>query len=106
MESFLAQQVGGLKAKDDLLQKLRLQAVLLDPPHRHPKPPGPRKPQRLTSREKKRLKLHQIPKEQHLYENFLPLHELWLGYMEELLQLKSDSTGAPKKWVLPYCHFY
>lgn len=96
MESFIDQEVGERKTQDNLMGKLRLQVVLLDPPHRHPKTPGSRKPQRLSSREKKRLKLHQIPREGHCYEDFLPLHELWLGYMEELLQLRPASVGSRK----------
>ena len=94
MLSFLSQEVGGCKSQDALLSKLRYQTVLLDAPHRHPNPSSRRRPQRLTSKQKRQL--HSIPPEQQRYEDFLPLHQLWLGYMEELLQLKSGSASALK----------
>lgn len=91
VKSFLEHQVGSSKSHETLLDKLRYQTVLLDPSHKHPKPSQPSRPRRLSSREKKKLKLHEIPPEQQNYEDFLPLHHLWLGYMEEVLQLKTDA---------------
>ncbi|CAO3693465.1 unnamed protein product [Umbelopsis ramanniana] len=46
---------------------------------------------RITSREKRQLGLYTIPKHCHRYDLFLPLHELWKGYMEELL---GNTTSA------------
>ncbi len=91
LRSFIERQVGDAKAHDVLLDKLRVQTMLLDPAHKHPKPPGPNRSHRLSTREKRRLKLHEIPPEQQRYEDFLTLHHLWLGYMEEVLQLKEES---------------
>jgi ribonuclease P protein subunit POP4 len=69
---------------------------------------------RITSREKRQLGLYTIPKQCHRYDLFLPLHELWKGYMEELLGnsssplvhsqklVKADYQGAimsGKKWI-------
>ena len=96
MKSFLERKVGDPKSHDALLEKIRLQTMLLDPPHKHPKPPRQHKPRRLTTREKKRLNLHTIPQEQQCYVKFLPLHELWLGYMAEVLQLQT-LTGETRK---------
>ncbi|KAG2199649.1 Rof/RNase P-like protein [Mucor mucedo] len=60
---------------------------------------------RLTAREKRRLKVYDIPKEAHQYHLFQPLGELWQGYMEKLLLqgtanfeqklIKADFHGAP-----------
>jgi hypothetical protein len=40
---------------------------------------------RITSREKRQLGLYTIPEHCHRYDLFLPLHQLWLGYIDELL---------------------
>ncbi|KAI8594878.1 Rof/RNase P-like protein, partial [Dissophora ornata] len=59
----------------------------------------------LTAKEKKALDVYSIPKETRKYELFVPLHELWKGYMEELFGssnpmaftqklLKADFHGA------------
>ncbi len=94
VESFLSQAVGESKSQE-ALGKLRFQTMLLDPPHKAPKLSSssahPR-PHKLTTREKRKLRLHDIPHEQQRYEDFTPLHQLWLGYMEDLLQLKTTPT--------------
>ncbi|KAF9116957.1 RNase P/RNase MRP complex subunit [Mortierella sp. AM989] len=59
----------------------------------------------LTAKEKRALNVYSIPIESRKYELFLPLHELWKGYMEELFGstnpvaftqklLKADFHGA------------
>ncbi|KAI1317448.1 RNase P/RNase MRP complex subunit [Mortierella claussenii] len=59
----------------------------------------------LTAKEKRTLDVYNIPLESRKYELFLPLHELWKGYMEELFGstnplaftqklLKADFHGA------------
>ncbi|KAG0018977.1 RNase P/RNase MRP complex subunit, partial [Entomortierella chlamydospora] len=59
----------------------------------------------LTAKEKRALNVYDIPIESRKYELFLPLHELWKGYMEELFRstnpvaftqklLKADFHGA------------
>lgn len=60
---------------------------------------------RLTAREKRQLKVYDIPKEAHQYHLFEPLGELWQGYMNKLLLqgtanfeqklIKADFHGAP-----------
>ena len=81
--------------KGGLLGQLRVQAMLLNPPYKTPKVTTPyRPPKKLSSRQKREMKIYEIPKEQQVYELYLPLHELWLSYMSDLLQ-----TGPGKKWV-------
>ena len=41
----------------------------------------------LTSIEKRRMGLHKLPKTGLVYNSFLPLHNLWLEYMENFLDL-------------------
>ena len=101
MENFLNESVGDQKSLDSLTEKLRYQTVLLDPAHKPPKPvcsTHPR-PRALSTREKRKLRLHDIPPEKQRYDDFLPLHQLWLGYMDELLQVKTatSSSSAAKR---------
>ena len=68
---------------------------------------------RLSSREKKELKLYEIPKDKqrcfkliimctsetvllffHRYSLYLPLHELWKSYMHDLLQVGAQKGQA------------
>ncbi|KAI8048255.1 Rof/RNase P-like protein [Thamnidium elegans] len=59
---------------------------------------------KLTAREKRRLKVYDIPKDAHQYRLFEPLAELWQGYMDKLLLqgtanfeqklIKADFHGA------------
>ncbi|XP_054733369.1 ribonuclease P protein subunit p29 [Anastrepha obliqua] len=46
----------------------------------------------LTRREYARLGLHTLPTRQMLYEEALPLHRLWKGYMREHLGLRKGDT--------------
>ncbi|CAO3697013.1 unnamed protein product [Rhizopus stolonifer] len=60
---------------------------------------------KLTAKEKRLLKVYDIPKQAHKYELFEPLSELWQGYMSSLLDkgeanfeqklIKADFHGAP-----------
>lgn len=43
-----------------------------------------KKSKRLNARQRRQLGIYDIPKEALKYENFVPLHDLWLGYMKEL----------------------
>ncbi|KAI5838344.1 putative ribonuclease P complex subunit Pop4 [Morchella snyderi] len=43
-----------------------------------------RKPRPLTAREKRALRIHHLPKSAS-YATFAPLHDLWVGYMREVL---------------------
>jgi len=59
---------------------------------------------KLTAKEKRRLKVYDIPKEAHQYKLFEPLSQLWQGYMSKLLSqgsvnfeqklIKADFHGA------------
>ena len=68
--------------------QLRVQTMLLNPPYKTTKVMTPyRPPKKLSSRQKREMKIYEIPKDQQVYELYLPLHELWLSYMRDLLQL-------------------
>jgi ribonuclease P protein subunit POP4 len=43
------------------------------------------KPPPLSAKQKRALGIHQIPLEQQKYDIFVPLHQLWLAYVRELL---------------------
>jgi ribonuclease P protein subunit POP4 len=43
----------------------------------------------LSNKERKNLKLYDIPQEQQKFDLVEPLHELWCGYMEETFRLSS-----------------
>ena len=74
--------------KGGLLGQLRVQTMLLNPPYKTTKATTPyRPPKKLSSQQKREMKIYEIPKEQQVYELYLPLHELWLSYMRDLLQL-------------------
>ncbi|XP_072168791.1 ribonuclease P protein subunit p29-like [Diadema setosum] len=45
----------------------------------------------LSTREKKKLRLFEIPPEQQKYELYTPLHQLWLDYMRETLMTQNPS---------------
>lgn len=63
------------------------------------------KDRKLTAKEKRRLKVYDIPKEAHQYRLFEPLTQLWQGYMNKLQSqglanfeqklIKADLHGAP-----------
>ena len=48
----------------------------------------------LTAREKRALGLYRLPKRGLQYSSFVSLNSLWLGYMEELLDLESLEKGG------------
>jgi ribonuclease P protein subunit POP4 len=51
------------------------------------------KPRPLSAAEKRKLCLNEIPKEQQKYTIYEPLHNLWVGYMREVLGL--NDTNRP-----------
>jgi ribonuclease P protein subunit POP4 len=51
------------------------------------------KPRPLTAAQKRKLCLNEIPKEQQKYAIYEPLHNLWLGYMREILNV--DDASRP-----------
>lgn len=66
------------------LQRLRKKEYFL----RH------QKPRPLSAREKRKSGLYDLPKEECKYSIFTGLHELWLGYMQEVLELKTPPHAA------------
>ena len=48
----------------------------------------------LTAKEKRALGLYRLPKRGLKYSSFVSLNSLWLGYMEELLDLESLEKGG------------
>jgi ribonuclease P protein subunit POP4 len=60
------------------------------------------KPRPLSAAQKRKLGLNDIPKSQQKYGIYEPLHDLWLGYMREILGLPStDAAGKGKVYVTP-----
>ncbi|KGO65261.1 Ribonuclease P/MRP, p29 subunit [Penicillium italicum] len=51
------------------------------------------KPQPLSAREKRKTGLYDLPKEECKYALFKGLHELWVGYMQEILDVKAGGQG-------------
>ncbi|RDW69410.1 hypothetical protein BP6252_08430 [Coleophoma cylindrospora] len=49
------------------------------------------KPKPLSSREKRGMCLYEIPKEHQKYEIYAGLHNLWVGYMHEILNLDAQT---------------
>ncbi|CAG7918856.1 unnamed protein product [Penicillium olsonii] len=58
------------------------------------------KPRPLSAREKRKSGLYDLPKEECKYAIFSGLHDLWVGYMQDVLDLKP--THAPH--VTPTSH--
>lgn len=51
------------------------------------------KPKPLSAKEKRMLGIYDIPKEDQKYEVFVPLHQLWVGYMWEILDIKEGKPA-------------
>lgn len=52
------------------------------------------KTKRLTVKERKRLRLHHISRGRKEFATFEPLHEMWLGYVHEVLGDELYSAGS------------
>ncbi|KAH7130478.1 ribonuclease-like protein P complex subunit Pop4 [Dendryphion nanum] len=57
------------------------------------------KPRPLSATKKRQLGLLEIPKEQRKYTIYEPLHNLWLGYLREILGVAS-SEGSQQRWYV------
>lgn len=57
------------------------------------------KPKPLSAKERRKLGLYDIPRDSQKYATFLPLHNLWLGYVREVLgtEVYSGGQGAAAK---------
>ncbi|KAJ5312381.1 hypothetical protein N7508_003211 [Penicillium antarcticum] len=53
------------------------------------------KPRPLSAREKRESGLHDLPKDECKYAIFKGLHELWVEYMHEILDLKPGARAGP-----------
>jgi len=60
-----------------------------------------RKPQPLSAAQKRRLCLYDIPKNQRKYAIYEPLHEMWCGYVREILGLGDGGGGQVRGHVTP-----
>ena len=71
------------------MSTLPFHQVSMEGKYRPPRqPPSHTLSKRLSNRAKKRLGLLQVASEGYKYKDFLPLHELWMGYMSDVLQVK------------------
>ncbi|KAJ4355341.1 hypothetical protein N0V95_003016 [Ascochyta clinopodiicola] len=59
------------------------------------------KPRPLSAAQKRKLGLNEIPKEQQKYAIYEPLHNLWVGYMREILGLSAEGSANAKVYVTP-----
>jgi ribonuclease P protein subunit POP4 len=50
------------------------------------------KPAPLSAKEKRELGVYVIPKEARRFDIYAPLHQLWLGYMAEILGLRAGRS--------------
>lgn len=57
------------------------------------------KPKPLSAKQRRELGLYDIPREEQKYATFVPLHNLWLGYVREILgsEVYSGGQGAAAK---------
>ncbi|XP_051755103.1 ribonuclease P protein subunit p29 isoform X2 [Ctenopharyngodon idella] len=107
--------------KDEAIETMMLhKAVVLE--FKRPKKKGKkRKAKGLNAKERRRLKIFQLKPEHQKYELFLPLHELWKQYIEDLCNglkpgsnpqmiqqklLKADFHGAILTVVRSKCPSY
>jgi ribonuclease P protein subunit POP4 len=57
------------------------------------------KPKPLSAKQRRKLGLYDVPRDGQKYATFLPLHNLWLGYVREILgtEVYSGGQGAASK---------
>ncbi len=51
------------------------------------------KPKALSAKEKRIIGVYEIPKEAQKYEIYVPLHQMWLGYIREILGMKEGERA-------------
>ncbi|XP_067928534.1 ribonuclease P protein subunit p29-like [Watersipora subatra] len=56
-----------------------------------------RKHKKLTSRQMRKLRIHDVPKTGQKYDNYLQLHHLWLSYMKEVLRFDRSTFSTTNK---------
>uniref|UniRef100_A0A0P4WD40 Ribonuclease P protein subunit p29 n=1 Tax=Scylla olivacea TaxID=85551 RepID=A0A0P4WD40_SCYOL len=67
--------------------RVRPHKSLKQPEKKQQQPPLHRGKKRLTSKERRDLGLHLIDKTNKTFEMFLPIHDLWKSYAQELLHI-------------------
>ncbi|XP_078368475.1 ribonuclease P protein subunit p29-like [Oculina patagonica] len=79
---------------DQLGSKMQCDPVMLDRLNKH-KNKSNKKPKRkeMSAREKRRRGIFKISPKNQRYDMYLPLHELWKGYMQEMLNLTSGNSN-------------
>ncbi|KAF3766879.1 RNase P/MRP, p29 subunit [Cryphonectria parasitica EP155] len=57
------------------------------------------KPKPLSAKQRKKLGLYEVPRDGQKYATFVPLHDLWLGYVREILgnEVHTGGQGAAAK---------
>ncbi|CAH1269287.1 POP4 [Branchiostoma lanceolatum] len=103
VESFLDRQIQNFKPSEK--KELKKSYLLLDLPYRQ-KPTVAKKKTTLNSKEKKAKKVYDIPPEHQKYPLYIPLHNLWLQYIKDLLQVTptSNLTMLQKKMLKADLH--
>jgi len=75
------------------LEKMHREPVMLDRLNTHKnKSNKKRKRKEMSAREKRSRGIYRISPKNQRYDMYLPLHELWTGYMQELLNLAPNSN--------------
>ena len=60
-----------------------------------------RTPKPLSAKQKRILGVYDIPKEQQKYELYVPLNKMWIGYMQEILDMKQGGSFVKTQFVGP-----
>lgn len=77
----------------DEQDNIHYQSLIMEPIQKSAKQsePSPQRPKPLTSRQRKKIGWQMLSKKEQKYSLYEPLHELWKGYINELLKPTSNS---------------
>lgn len=64
------------------------------------------KPRPLSAKQRRKLGLYDVPREGQKYVTFLPLHRLWLGYIQEILGTEVYTGGQAAAAKLSAADFH
>ncbi|KAM3828736.1 ribonuclease P protein subunit p29 [Vipera latastei] len=80
------------KSQEDIEKHLNRKAVVLEHPRQRRARQRVKRGRGLSAKQRREMRLFEIPPEQQRYELFIPLHELWKQYVRELCNgLKPDA---------------